>query len=243
MTQAVQIPDRAIDISAIGGNSFMADFSWIWQLLRVVGIILLFGVLILGFILLSVWIIKLIKGKPTIQQNIESDIMQSATATKRPNVNKVYTYSSSGLSYLGEYLGEHTETVKGKEIIYVAVGHPLLIPKIPRKLQNWFLKINFLYVVPKLSLKEMVVDENTVLVCQTTNWAYNGNTRMYVASDHFGLPKVVNSVFLDSMETEFTHSIVKKLHTTFSDVIEMNPYVQSKMKAKQEFAEGEDDDG
>jgi len=173
-----------------------------------------------------------------------SDKARSCQASKRSDIKKVYRYDENGMHLLGEYLGQTEDIVNRKgvkdiAVVSVLVGHSKALVFLPRVIHNFLWKINFIYTLPQNSVKYMNIGDDKVMVLLSNFFKYDGNLKVYVSQDHSGLPKRMLEVFLDDVDREYLHDFVKTTQKVMNRAIEVNPYVVSTLKAKQEMEEVE----
>jgi len=237
MPVAINAPNINIDAP----NSFIANSGWIWSVIKVIGIILIIGCVILFATVGIVLLIRAFLPKKTPQFNIMTNKAKSCLATKRPDIKYVYRYDTTGLHKIGEYLGETIDIISNKKVTSVYIGLPKVLFFLPRWLHNFFWRINFIYVIPTNSVKLMIVNDKQSLVMQTSTFKYDGNLSVYTAQDHTGLPKKVVEMFVTDVDTEFFHDFVKTAQQAMTRAIEVNPYVSAELKRKKEMEEMDSD--
>jgi len=243
MTSAIRIDPSVFHGTgdSFSPNLFAVNFGWVWKLIKI-GFWVIVAVVVIGLLILLVtWLIKQLRGQFTPQEEVGEDIMKSAESTKRSDIKKVYRYDDKGIHLLGEYLGEYSRLVDEKVIYYILVGHKKVLP-IPRSIHNFIWKVNFIYIIPEKSLLVRQINGKTAYLLASRTFQFSNQTKTYTSADHFGLPKIVNQLFLNDSVDEFYHKFTAKIYNVLDKGIESNPFVNAKIKTKREYAEGEEDE-
>lgn len=238
MPVPINMPATDLNINLPTANSFLQGSPLLWKILKVFGIGFVIFIAIALIVGLIIWFIKMLKPTATVQRTLVKNKQKSCKATKQEDIKNVYRYDEHGFHYIGKYLGQTSDLVKtkDKEVVSVLVGHKKFLP-IPRVIHNFMFQLNFIYVAPKKSIKYTYFKKEKIIYLQTSKFDYDDDLKIYVASDHIGLPHVIMESYVKQVDKKYIHTILDKVHNVMGVTIETNPYVNAEIKRKQEYEE------